>query len=77
MRNTQSEIKPIKLEKDLEQRIVLGVEISPIILGQEKWKWQIKYLEKNLTVLLVDEDLVCGKDTENIEAKMVRTTNNR
>ena len=59
MKNTQSEIKPVKLEKDLEQRIVLGVKIWPIILGQEKWKWQIKYLEKNLTVLLVDEDLVC------------------
>ena len=36
MKNTQSEIKPIKLEKDLEQRIVLCVKILHIILGHKK-----------------------------------------
>ena len=35
MKNTQWKIKPIKIEKDMEQRIVLGVKILPIILGDE------------------------------------------
>ena len=54
MKNTQSEIKPIKLEKDLKQH-VLSVKIMRIFLGQKKWKWQIKYSEKNLTVLFLDQ----------------------
>ena len=36
MKNTQSEIKPIKIGKNLEQRIVLGVKILHIILGHKK-----------------------------------------
>ena len=47
-------IKPIKIEKDLEQRIVLGVKILPIILGDKTQKWQMNYLEKNQTGLFVD-----------------------
>ena len=38
MKHTQSKIKPIKIEKDLEQRIVLGVKILPIILGDKTQK---------------------------------------
>ena len=36
MKHTQPQIKPIKLEKDLEQRIVLGVKFVLIILGHKK-----------------------------------------
>ena len=36
MKNTQSEIKLIKLEKDLEQHIVLRVKIIHRILGHKK-----------------------------------------
>ena len=36
MKNTQSEIKPIKIGKSLEQRIVLGVKTLHIILGHKK-----------------------------------------
>ena len=36
IKNTQSEIKPIKLEEDLEQLIVFGVKILLIILGHKK-----------------------------------------
>ena len=36
MKNTQSEIKPIKLGKNLEQRIVLGVKNTLIILSHKK-----------------------------------------
>ena len=43
------------MEKNLEQRIVLSVNILQIILGQKKWKWQAKFLEKNVTVLFVDQ----------------------
>ena len=55
MKNLQPKIKPIKMGNNLEQHIVLGVKIICRILGQKKWKWQIKYLEKNLTVLFVDQ----------------------
>ena len=54
MKNTQWKIKPIKIEKDMEQRIVLGVKILPIILGDETYKWQMNYSEKNQTGLFVD-----------------------
>ena len=36
MKKAQSEIKPKKLEKKLEQRIVQGVKITLIILNQKK-----------------------------------------
>ena len=36
IKNTQSEIKPIKLEEDLEQLIVFGVKVLLIILGHKK-----------------------------------------
>ena len=37
MKNTQSKIKPIKTgKKKLEQRIVEGVKITPIILNHKK-----------------------------------------
>ena len=36
IKNTQSEIKPIKFEEDLEQLIVFGVKILLIILGHKK-----------------------------------------
>ena len=36
MKNTQSEIKPVKLEKDLEQHIFGGVKTLHIILGHKK-----------------------------------------
>ena len=35
MKNKQWKIKPLKIEKDMEQSIVLGVKILPIILGDE------------------------------------------
>ena len=54
MKNTKSKIKPIKIGKQSGKRIVLGVKIIPRILGHKKWKWQIKYKEKNFTVLFVD-----------------------
>ena len=37
MKNMQSEIKPIKMEKDLE-RTVLGTKTLDIILGHKKYK---------------------------------------
>ena len=43
MKNTQSKIKPIKLGKIPEQRIVLGVKTLHIVLGHKKQKSQIKY----------------------------------
>ena len=52
--------------KNLEQRLVLGVKVLPIILGQKKWKWQIKYSEKNLTVLCVDFFKTKNKLTTNV-----------
>ena len=36
MKNTQSKIKPIKMENNLEQHIVLGVKIMWRILDQKK-----------------------------------------
>ena len=54
MKNTKSKIKPIEIGKNLEQRIDLGVKIIRRILGHKKLKWQIKYSEKNLTVLFID-----------------------
>ena len=36
MKNRKSEIKPIKIEKDLEQGIVLGIKNIRRILGEEK-----------------------------------------
>ena len=36
MKNTQLKIKPIKLENNLEQHIVLGVKIMQRILGYKK-----------------------------------------
>ena len=38
----------------MEQRIVLGVMMITKSLGHKKWKWQIKYSEKNLALLFVD-----------------------
>ena len=43
-----------KLQNNLKQRIVLGVKIIRRILDHKKWKWQIKYSEKNLIVLFVN-----------------------
>ena len=43
MKNTQSRIKSIKMGNNLEQRIVLGGKNIHRILGQKKWKSQIKY----------------------------------
>ena len=55
MKNTQSKTKQIKIGKQPGTMIVLGVKIMHIILGQKKWKWEIKYSEKNLTVFFVDQ----------------------
>ena len=49
------------MEKNLEQRIVLSVNILQIILGQKKWKWQAKFSEKNVTVLFFDQVGWCFK----------------
>ena len=43
------------MEKDPEQLAVYGLKIIRRILGLKKRKLQIKYFEKNLTVLFVDQ----------------------
>ena len=39
------------MENNLKQHIVLGVKIIHRILRNKKWKWHIKYSEKNLSVV--------------------------
>ena len=56
MKNTQSKIKPLKIGKQSGKRIVLDAKIIRKILDHKKKKLQKKYLEKNLTVLFVDQN---------------------
>ena len=39
----------------MKQHIVLGAIIIRRILGQKKLKWQVKYLDKSLAELFVDQ----------------------
>ena len=43
------------MENNLEQHIVLGEDIIKKISAHNKYKRQIEYLEKNLTVLFADQ----------------------
>ena len=53
MKDTTSKTKPIKIGKQ-SGTTYLGPKIIQRILGHKKWKWQIKYSYKNLTVLFAN-----------------------
>ena len=55
MKNTQSEIKPIEIGKTNGTTYCFGCKDYKQNFRPEKWKLQIKYLEKNLPVLFVDQ----------------------
>ena len=53
-KSTQSEIKTIKIGKRPGTTYCFGCKDYTQDFRPESWKWQIKYTEKNLTVLFVD-----------------------
>ena len=54
MKNTKSKIKPIKFGKQSGTTYCFECKDYTKNLGHKKWKWQIKYSEKNLAVFFVD-----------------------
>ena len=55
MKNTQPKIKPIKLRKRPRTTYCLGCKDYTHNFRPQEKKWQIKYLEKNLTVWFVGQ----------------------
>ena len=54
MKNTQSKIEPVKIGKHSGIAYCFGCKDYAKKFRSEKVNWQIKYLEKNLIVLLVN-----------------------
>ena len=55
MKNTHSKIKSIKIGKQYGTTYCFGCKDYTQNFKARKWKWQIKYLEKNVTVLFVNQ----------------------
>ena len=53
--NTQSKIKPIKIGKQSGKKNCFGCKDYSKNFRPQEVKWQIKYVEKNLTVLFVGQ----------------------